>query len=159
MSLYFGFHYKGIVKEKYRKDIAAAFDKGCWSAVIDDELKRMVYALFPYTKGIDYYPEEETEFMEDLSCFGGYCDSPDYLADFDEKSGLLVLFREWNHHHMSMDEAMRGIKNVILPFITESVILYETWTEPGGFEAGMKYINELYETKGINAVLEELPHG
>ena len=29
----------------------------------------------------------------------------------------------------------------------------------GGFEAGMKYINELYETKGINAVLEELPHG
>ena len=122
--------YKGIVKEKYRKDIAAAFDKGCWSAVIDDELKRMVYALYPYGKGHDYYPEEETEFMEDLTCFGGYCDSPDYLADFDEKSGLLVLFREWNHHHMSMDEAMRGIKNVILPFITESVILYETWTEP-----------------------------
>ena len=29
----------------------------------------------------------------------------------------------------------------------------------GGFEAGMKYINELYETKGIDAVLEELPHG
>ena len=172
MSWYFGFRYKGIVKEKYRRDIAAAFDKGCWSAVIDDELKRMVYALFPYTKGIDYYPEEETEFMEDLSCFGGYCDSPDYLADFDEKSGLLVLFREWNHHHMSMDEAMRGIEDVILPFITESVILYETWTEPmsdddtdewisdkKGFEAGMKYINELYETKGIDAVLEELPHG
>ena len=144
MSLYFGFHYKGIIKEKYRKDMAAAFDKGCWSAVIDNELKKMVYALFPYTKGIDYHPEEETEFMEDLSCFGGYCDSPDYLADFDEKSGLLVLFREWNHHHMSMDEAMRGIKNVILPFITESVILYETWTEPMSDD---------------DAVLEELPHG
>ena len=54
----------------------------------------------------------------------------DNLADFDKKSGLLVLFREWNHHHMSMDEAMRGIENVILPFITESVILYETWIEP-----------------------------
>ena len=171
MSLYFGFHYKGIIKEKYRKDMAAAFDKGCWSAVIDNELKRMIYALYPYGKE-DYYPEEETEFMEDLTCFGGYCDSPDYLADFDKRSGLLVFFREWNHHHMSMDEAMRGIEDVILPFITESVILYETWTEPmsdddadewipdkGGFEAGMKYINELYETKGIDAVLEELPHG
>ena len=45
MSLYFGFHYKGIVKEKYRKDIAAAFDKGCWSAVIDDELKRILLIL------------------------------------------------------------------------------------------------------------------
>ena len=172
MSWYFGFRYKGIVKEKYRRDIAAAFDKGCWSAVIDDELKRMVYALFPYTKGIDYYPEEETEFMENLTCFGGYCDSPDYLADFDEKSGLLVFFREWNHHHRSKDEEMKGIENVILPFITESVIFYETWIEPmsdedtdewisdkKGFEAGMKYINDLYETKGINAVLEELPHG
>ena len=172
MSWYFGFHYKGIVKEKYRRDIAAAFDKGCWSAVIDDEMKRMIYALFPYTKGIDYYPEEETEFMEDLTCFGGYCDSPDYLAECDKRSGLLVFFRALKHHHMSMDEGVRGIEDVILPFITESVILYETWTEPmsdddadewipdkGGFEAGMKYINELYETKGIDAVLEELPHG
>ena len=172
MSWYFGFHYKGIVKEKYRRDIAAAFDKGCWSAVIDDELKRMVYALYPYGKGHDYYPEEETEFMEDLTCFGGYCDSPDYLADFDEKSGLLVFFREWNHHHRSKDEEMRGIEDVILPFITERVILYESWFEPmsdddtdewisdkKGFEAGMKYTNELYITKGIDAVLEELPHG
>ena len=67
MSLYFGFRYKGIIKEKYRKDMAAAFDKGCWSAVIDDELKRMIYALYPYVKGHDYYPKEETEFMEDIT--------------------------------------------------------------------------------------------
>ena len=172
MSLYFGFRYKGIVKEKYRRDIAAAFEKGCWLAVIDDELKRMIYALYPYAKGRDYYPEEETEFMEELTCFGGYCDSPDCLADYDEKSGLLVLFLEWNHHHRNLDEAMRGIENVILPFITESVILYELWIEPmsdedkdewipdkEGFEGITKSISELYETKGIDAVLEELPYG
>ena len=171
MSWYWGFRYKGIVKGKYRRDIAAAFDKGNWSAVFDNELKRMIYALYPYGKR-EYYPEEETEFMEELTCFGGYCDSPDYLADFDEKNGLLVFFREWNHHHMSMDEAMRGIENVILPFITESVILFDHYIEPmsdddtdelipdkGGFEALMKSIGELYKTKGIDAVLEELPHG
>lgn len=173
MSWYWGFRYKGIVKEKYRRDIAAAFNKGCWSTVVDDELKRMIYALYPYVKGKDYYPEEETEFMEEVTCFGGYCDSPDYLiADFDEKSGLLIFYREWNHHHASKDEEMKGIENVILPFITESVILFDSWFEPISdndtdehipnkdlFEEMMKSINELYKTKGMYAVLQELPHG
>ena len=172
MSWYFGFRYKGIVKEKYRRDIAAAFDKGSWSAVIDDDLKRMIYALYPYGKR-NYYPEEETEFMEELTCFGGHCDSPDYCrADFDEESGLLVFFREWNHHHRSKDEEMRGIENVILPFITESVILFDSYFEAIGdevtddlipnrelFEEMMKSISVLYKTKGIDAVLEELPYG
>ena len=104
MSWYWGFRYKGIVKEKNRRDIAVAFDKGYYSAIIDDELKGMIYALYPYVKVSDYYPGEETEFMEDITCFDGYC--------------------------------------------------YK-----GGFEALMKSINKLYETKGIDAVLEELPHG
>ena len=171
MSWYWGFRYKGIVKEKYRRDIAAAFDKGCRSAVIDDELKRMIYALYPYTKGIDYYPEEETEFMADHTYFGGYCNSPEYrLADFDEKSGYLVLFREWNHHHRSKDEEMRGIEEVFLPFITESIISFDSYFEAIGdedkdtllpnrelFEGMMKEISELYDTKGIESVLEKLP--
>lgn len=170
MSWYFGFRYKGIVKEKYRRDMAAAFDKGSWSAVIDDDLKRMIYALYPYGKR-NYYPEEETEFMEELTCFGGYCDFPDYCrADFDEESGLLMFFREWNHHHRSKDEEMKGIADVILPFITESVILFDFWIEPmsdddtdewssctESFKEMMKDITELYETKGVDAVLEELP--
>ena len=65
---------------------------------------------------------------------------------------------------------MRGIEEDFLPFITESIISFDSYFEAIGdedkdtllpnrelFEGMMKEISELYDTKGIESVLEKLP--
>ena len=56
MSLYSAFWYKGIIKEKYRKDIAAVFNAEDWSSVLSDDLKAIIAHYADHNERSFYSP-------------------------------------------------------------------------------------------------------
>ena len=122
MSLYSAFWYKGIIKEKYRKDIAAVFNAEDWSSVLSDDLKAIIAHCADHNDRSFYSP---TRF-----CSFPYHFDPEITENrYDEQSGLLVLGQEWNTYG-DMNALMMNIDDVILPLITEKVITYHCWQEP-----------------------------
>lgn len=89
MSLYSAFWYNGIIKEKYRRDIAAVFNDGYWSAVLSDDLKAIIAHCAGHDDRSFYSPTR-------FGSFPYHFDSEITENSYDEQSGLFILGQERN---------------------------------------------------------------
>ena len=162
MSLYSAFWYKGIIKEKYRKDIAAVFNAEDWSSVLSDDLKAIIAHCADHNDRSFYSP---TRF-----CSFPYHFDPEITENsYDEQSGLFILGQEWNTYG-DMNSLMKNIDDVILPFITERIITYHCWQEPLNgaesnaintdmlpqFEKFIQKYSKMIEGDGVEAIIANL---
>lgn len=162
MSLYSAFWYKGIIKEKYRRDIASVFKAEDWSAVLSDDMKKLI--------GNSYSDYGNNCFSPTRFCSFPYTFNPEITGNsFDEKSGLLILGQEWNTNG-DMNSLMMNIDDVILPFITEKIITYHCWREPSfgddsneintdmlpQFEKFMQRYSRMIDSEGVDAIIKNL---
>ncbi|MBP3854781.1 MAG: hypothetical protein IK990_04080 [Ruminiclostridium sp.] len=159
MSSYSAFWYKGIIKEKYRRDIAAVFNAEDWSAVLSDDLKTIIA-----------HCSEHSSYSPTQFCGFPYHFDPVITENgYDEPSGLLVLGQEWNTYG-DMNTLMMNIDDVILPLITERIISYHCWQEPlteaesdaintdmlPQFERFMQKYSKMIENEGVEAIIKNL---
>lgn len=165
MSLYTGFWYKGIVKEKYRKDIAAAVEECNWGAVISDEMKALVDGCL--AEPPEYTEDYKLEYYKSFGYFP--CDNERFREkhiSFDEQTGLFVFANEWNTHGMWENNQFRfHVEVKLLPVITEEIIQYYSWHElleeegiidgKDGFAAVMKRYDAEYKEYGFDAFIAE----
>ena len=165
MSLYTGFWYKRIVKEKYRKDIAAEVEKHSWGAVISDEMKALVDGCLADSP--EYTEDYKLEYYKSFGYFP--CDNERFREmqiSFDEQTGLFVFANEWNTHGMWENNIFRfHVEVKLLPVITEEIIQYDSWHElleeegivdgKSGFEGVMKKYDAEYRENGFDAFLAE----
>lgn len=163
MSLYTGFFYRGIVKEKYRQDIAAAVDKKSWTAVVTDEMRLLVDSCL--AEPPEYTEQYKLDYYKRFGCFP--CSSKKFMErqiSFDEQTGVFVYTNEWNTHDMWENNVFRyHVETRLLPVITDKIIQYHTWHElleeegiidgKSGFEAAMKKYEAEYQANGIENLI------
>ena len=162
MSRYQAFWYKGIIKDQYRSDIAAAAKAMSWSAVISEDMKKLVNCCFDgdddlknYFGQIPYFPGTDESELPDIK-----------EISFDEKTGLLTYGLELNiYHHF---EAMYNLEEFVMPFITDKIIGYYSWIEDNDqddhinvnisvfFKKDMDKVDSLYKSGGLEAILKEM---
>jgi hypothetical protein len=88
---------------------------------------------------------------------------------FDETSELLILGQEWNTNG-DMNSLLMNIDDVILPLITEKIIIYHCWREPSfgddsneintdmlpQFEKFMQRYSRMIDSEGVEAIIKKL---
>lgn len=144
MSYYCSFEYKGIVKPKYRNDIATAVAAKSWTAVQSEELKILFRNWDDY--GLIFISSSRKPFAND------------YFR-YDPDSGLLEI--KYTYNYISDNYNTENFIYTHLPFITERIIFFHEWEE-ALCDSGKEYndltedfifrideCNRKYEEKGI----------
>ena len=133
MGMYTGLRFKGVVKEKFRKDFGPIAWDGDWGWIRDEkfqEFSKDYRASFIPMGGLCYMPDNWDEDEE-------------FERTYDEETGQWVFQCSLKNYSQTI-EAFLELVPIFMESVEHCEVLYEEWAWSAGYEL---IGNEMVETK------------